>query len=205
MKKKTIALIASCAMLFGVATGGTLAWLTATDDAVVNTFTPAGIEITLTETMNTDSTPNDDKNENDKWEAQLVPGKEYTKNPVVAVDGTKTDIDCYLFVRVVEEGNPSQYLDYSHAFSSNGWGQVPDTTDVWYRIVKKDDPTKEWHLMTDDKVKVKETLKKEEMPTNSSTVSITYEAYAIQEEGFGTDKIKDAWTKAYAQKTDKQS
>ena len=65
-KKKTVLVVALVISMIAIAVGGTLAWLTATDDAVVNTFTPAGIEITLTETFNTDSN-NDNSNEALLW------------------------------------------------------------------------------------------------------------------------------------------
>ena len=39
MKKKTVALLLSLVLVFGVVAGGTLAWLTQKTDSVVNTFT----------------------------------------------------------------------------------------------------------------------------------------------------------------------
>ena len=52
--KKKIALLMACVMAFGIAVGGTLAWLTDTTGEVKNTFTDSDINITLTET-DTDS------------------------------------------------------------------------------------------------------------------------------------------------------
>lgn len=195
-KKMFVAMLA-IALLIGCTIGGTIAWLMDSTDAVVNTFSPSDIEITLTETFNTD-TNNDNKL--DAWQQEMVPGKEYDKNPVVAVDGTKTDIDCYLFVRFVEEGNPSAYLTYTSTLTTaNGWTQVPGTTGVWYRIVNVADSTKEWHLLDGDKITVKgDAVTKENMAT-ASQAKLTYEAYAIQTVGF-EDNPAGAWTKAYAQK-----
>ena len=50
MKKRTLALLVALVLVVGCIIGGTLAWLTAKTDAVVNTFTTSDIDVTLTET-----------------------------------------------------------------------------------------------------------------------------------------------------------
>ena len=45
--KKKIALLMAMVMLFGMTVAGTLAWLQAETDPVVNTFTVGNINITL--------------------------------------------------------------------------------------------------------------------------------------------------------------
>ena len=101
MKKKTLALLLALVLVFGAAVGGTIAYLTDTTDPVTNTFTVGKVDITLTETFNTD-TNNDQKN--DAWQAQLIPGTTYAKDPVVTV--TNDSEDCWLFVKFEEIGNP---------------------------------------------------------------------------------------------------
>ena len=176
-RKVTLVLVAAVLVLC-CTIGGTLAWLKAATEPVVNTFTAAGIEITLTES--------------EHEEYKLIPDKEYKKDPVVAVDGEKTDIDCYLFVKFEESGNPSTYLDYTSTLNSgNGWTPVAEGSNVWYRIVKKDDTTRSWHLLVGDKITVKTSVTKDNM-SSAAAAKLTYTAYAIQYEGF-ENKAAEAW------------
>lgn len=194
---KGMALALALVLLLGCSIGGTLAWLIDTTDPVTNTFSPADIEITLTETFNTDT---DNDGVNDAWEQEMVPGVTYIKDPVVAVDGSKTDVDCYLFVRFTETNDPSTYLTYtSNLTADNDWEQVPNTTDVWYRIVKVTDSIKSWNLLKDNQITVKNTVTKDNMAA-AVEAELTYEAYAIQYVGFEND-VAGAWAAAYAQKT----
>ncbi len=190
MKKKTLALLLAMVMVLGATIGVTLAWLTDETDSVTNTFTVGDIKIELKETWNADS--DDDDTINDHWEAQLIPGKEYTKDPVVSVDGTKTNVDCYLFVKFEEKNTPSTYLTYTSTLTKdNGWKLVQGETDVWYRVVKTDAVEKSWHLLEGDKVTINTSLTKEDMPAANATPELVYTAYAIQVEGFTTPEL--AW------------
>lgn len=194
---KVVCLLLVVVLMFGCAVGGTLAWLMDTADSVVNTFSPSNIKITLTETYNTDA---DGDGTSDTWQQKMVPGAEYVKDPVVSVDGSKTDVDCYLFVRFVEEGNPGTYLTYTSTLTTaNGWIQVPGTTDVWYRIVRVGESVKSWNLLDGNKITVNTTVTKENMAA-ASAAKLTYEAYAIQYLGFEND-LDGAWAQACAQKT----
>lgn len=171
MKKRTIALLMAVVMLFGATVGGTLAWLTAKTTPVVNTFTPSDIAITLTETANqTDGT----------WKAQLIPGKAYPKNPVVAVTRPDTNVDVYLFVKIEEANNPSTYLDYT--YNLEGWTELTAGSRIYWRTVAAEATDISWHLITGDTVTVKPGLLESQMPTTNPT--ITFKAYAIQTEGF---------------------
>lgn len=178
MKKKYIALVLAFVLVAALSVGGTLAWLTAKTDAVTNTFTTAGIDITLTETFNTD-TNNDGTN--DKWQAQMIPGYSYTKDPKVEVSTTSED--CYLFVKFEEINNPSTYLTYTSALTAaNGWTQGDGTNipaNVWYRKVMKNGTTRFWELLSGNTVTVKDTVTKDNMGTAASA-QLTYTAYASQ-------------------------
>ena len=178
--RRILTTVCLMALVMVVSVGATMAYLTAKTAPVVNTFTPAGIAITLTETPN---------QADGSWKAQLVPGKEYAKDPVVAVDGTTTDVDVYLFVKF-DEATSKTYLDYTSNLGKDGegWTLVTGRTDVWYREVKTDAAVKSWHLLDGDKVTVKNTLSKEQ---TNATSTMTYTAYAIQTEGF--DDADDAW------------
>lgn len=173
-------------LLVVVAVGGTVAWLTASTEAITNTFTTAGVYITLTETANqTDGT----------WSAQLIPGKTYAKDPVVAVAET-TDVDIYLFVKFEETNTPSTYLTYTSTLTTeNGWTQGNGTdipANVWYREVGANDETKSWTLLAGNQVMVKSELTNTTMAAAGKTPELKYTAYAIQKVGFDTPA--DAWT-----------
>ena len=104
--KKKIALLLACVMAFGIAVGGTLAWLTAESGSVVNTFTDSDINITLAETKN---------------DFKMVPGYTIEKDPKVTVaDGSEA---CWLFVKVTESATPDldAYISYDIA---SGWQVV---------------------------------------------------------------------------------
>lgn len=177
MKKKVLSIVAVVLVLC-CAIGGTLAWLTAKSDVVTNTFAPSDINITLTETPNTD-TDNDGKA--DAWKADMIPGFSYAKDPVVTVKGGS--VDCYLFVKFEENGNPATYLTYTSTLTTaNGWTQGDDTnipSNVWYRVVKATDTTKTWNLLAGDTIAVKDTVTKDNMAT-AANAELVYTAYATQ-------------------------
>ena len=51
---KAVVMLLAVVLLLGISVGGTLAWLTAKTNPVNNVFTPSNIDVTLTETWNTD-------------------------------------------------------------------------------------------------------------------------------------------------------
>lgn len=189
MKKKTLALLLALVLVFGAAVGGTIAYLTDTTGPVTNTFTVGKVDITLTETFNTD-TNNDQKN--DAWQAQLIPGTTYTKDPVVTV--TADSEDCWLFVKFEENGNPSTYLDYtSNLTTANGWTQGDDTdipSNVWYRAVNKADATKSFHLLDGDTVTINSTAVTNENMNTAANAQLVYTAYACQSANMS---VEAAW------------
>ena len=108
MKKlKKVLLIALCvALLVTASIMGTMAYLTSSD-AVTNTFTMGNVSITLDEAdvdeygvVETD----DDGNTLPRTESneyKLIPGREYTKDPVIHV--AQGSEECWLFV-VIQNG-----------------------------------------------------------------------------------------------------
>ena len=184
MKKKTLALLLALVLVFGAAVGGTIAYLTDTTDPITNTFTVGKVDITLTETFNTDT---DSDQENDAWKAQLIPGTTYAKDPVVTV--TADSEDCWLFVKFEEKNGAATYLDYtSNLTAANGWTQGDGTnipSNVWYRAVNKADTTKSFQLLAGDStyptgcISVKDTVTNQNMNT-ASAAQLVYTAYACQ-------------------------
>lgn len=178
MKKKTWVSLVAVVLVLCCAVGGTLAWLTDKTGEVKNTFAPSGINITLTETPNTDT---DGNGENDAWKADMIPGFSYTKDPVVTVKGDS--VDCYLFVKFEEKGDPATYLKYTSTLTvANGWTQGDGTdipSSVWYRKVTANAADQSWNLLNGDTIAVKDTVAKDNM-ADAAKAELVYTAYATQ-------------------------
>lgn len=193
--------------------GGTIAWLTATTDTVTNTFTVGDINIDLYETKypnGTDKmvdgkvtrlTPNE-------WEAKLIPGSRYAKNPRVEVEANSED--CYLFVRFEVSDELAALkqagkVEYGNLLADEtlGWHKlnVTGVDNVWYREVTHSAAVQGWDLLhgttiTDEKyghgyVYVRDTFTKTDIPAESLTLK--YTAAAIQMANM--DSVTDAWNK----------
>ena len=176
MKKKTFVLLLALVLIAGAAVGGTLAWLTAKSDTVVNTFTTSDITVKLEETTGTSY--------------KMVPGCEIAKDPKVwVVAGSE---DCYLFVKLEWSNNTygtgtdaKNYLSYTIA---NGWTLVPGETNVYYRTVNSAQMSSDngvnnaYPVLADNKVTVSGEITKEQMNafTNDNLPKLTITAYASQ-------------------------
>ena len=188
MKKKLTTVLA-IVLVVALSVAGTYAYLTSKTATIKNTFTVGKVNITLAETFNTD-TNND--NEPDAWQAQLIPGKEYTKDPVVTVKGGSEK--CYLFVKFDENGSPADYLTYTSTLTeANGWtkgdgADIPEN--VWYRVVDKSTTDTTFNLLAGDKVTIKNTVTNDNM-AEAAKAELVYTAYACQYEGM---TAAEAWT-----------
>ena len=191
---KTLVLALAVMLIVGATIGGTIAWLTDKTDAVTNTFTVGDINISLTETWNTDT---DDDKVNDAWSAKLVPGAEYAKNPVVTVKAKSEK--CYLFVKISEVNNPTDTLSYT--LNLEGWIKLDGAAtdgDVYYRVVDASEADQSWHLLTGDKVTVKTGVTKEQLTASTfKAPTLTFKAYAVQFEHIAGvnaawNEVKDA-------------
>ena len=186
MKKKIAVAAAAFALVLCFAVGGTLAWLTARTNTITNTFTKGDVKISLTETWNTDT---DNNSEPDAWQAQLIPGETYAKDPKVEVLND-TNVDCWLFVKFEELNDAATYLDYTSTLTEdNGWTQGDDTdipANVWYREVKAADSVKEWNLLDGDKVTVKGSVTEDNMDA-AAEAKLVYTAYAAQKDNLSAE------------------
>lgn len=171
-------------LVVGCAVGGTIAWLTATTEPVVNTFTYGKIKIQLTETTGN--------------AYKIIPGVNISKDPKVTV---KADSEaCWLFVKVAEEGTfVTDKVTYSIA---DGW-KVLDATNhpgVYYRKVDAVTADTDFYVLAGDAtypngvVTVSEELTKAEVNSVAATQpTLTFTAYAVQKDGINT--ATDAWAK----------
>lgn len=180
VSSRTFIAMLALVLVIGCAVGGTVAWLTAQTDSVVNTFTYGDINIELNET----------KPENNQ--AKIIPGVDIEKNPTVTVK--KDSEACWLFVKVEEEGTfVTDRVTYSIA---DDWTKVDDTENVYYREVNAAATDQEFNVLKDNKVTVSEKLTKAEVNriNAENQPKLTFTAYAVQKDGI--DSAATAWAKA---------
>ena len=199
MKKKGLALILALTLLTVGIVAGTLAWLTAKSDTVVNTFTTSDIEVKLEETKGTTVTGGK--------EFKMIPGYELEKDPKAwVVAGSE---DCYLFVKLDWANNTytsgktaKSYLDWAIA---DGWALVPGETNVYYRTVTSaqmssdNGATNAYPILAGNKVTVSGDINKEQMNAldaeGAAKPTLTITAYASQLHKNATETFSavDAW------------
>lgn len=201
-------------MLMGVA--GTLAYLQVQTNDVVNTFAPSNIDLTLAETATEGGSTAANT-------YKMIPGVDIAKDPKVTVTA---DIDCYVFVKVVETENFDTYMTYAIV---SGWKLLNTTTGELTETVNTAD-LDEYVLFREVSasvakdgeafnvlagstaypngvVHIPNTVTKTQMDAlynEDGTVKttaqpmLTFTAYAIQKAGFESDRA-GAWTQAQAQ------
>lgn len=184
MKKKTVALLLSLVLVFGVVAGGTFAWLTAKSAVVTNTFTYGDINIGLEESTGNDYT--------------IIPGVDIAKDPKVTV--AVNSEACWLFVKVVKTGTfVANKVTYEIA---DGWTLVPGQTDVYYRQVSATGTTpavfnvlkgEGTGALANGVIKVSSELTKTDIK-DIGNPTLTFTAYAVQQAGFATAEA--AWVEA---------
>lgn len=179
MKKKVLSIVAVVLVLC-CAIGGTLAWLTAKTDPVVNTFTVGDINIELTESENLN--------------LKMVPGNTISKDPKVTVKANSEA--CWLFVKVEESANFGDFMTYEMA---NGWTQGDGTkipANVFYREVAATTAAIDFSVLQGDSVSVKDTVTKADLNalTQNTFPTLTFTAYAVQKDNIAD--AKTAWAEA---------
>ena len=176
---------------------GTLAWLVAKTDPVVNTFTYGDINIDLSESENLN--------------LKMIPGNDITKDPKVTVEANSEA--CWLFVKVEESNNFDDFMTYAIA---SGWTlynttttgsdiKTDDTTDDTYVIYREVDANtanagtsyqvlagkeeyQNGYVTVNDAV----TKKMFAALTEATRPTLTFTAYAVQSDNVTT--VADAWT-----------
>ncbi len=178
-----IALLA-LVLVIGCVAGGTVAWLVAKTEPVVNTFTYGNIDIALAENTGKDY--------------KIIPGTDITKDPKVTVKGGSEA--CWLFVKVEEVGAISTITtDPVHYAIDTGWAQLKDkdgkdVSGVYYRLVDAVDNDTAFNVLKDNKIIVSGELTKETI--NGYAVqqpTLTFTAYAVQQENIAD--AATAWSK----------
>lgn len=91
MKKKIVLMVTSLVLVVAMAVGGTLAYLTAQADEVVNTFTVGNIQMELEEPAWVDN-------------SLIYPGAEIAKDPTVTILANSEECYVRMFVKVNNSG-----------------------------------------------------------------------------------------------------
>ncbi len=177
VSSKAFAAVLALVLVLGCALGGTVAWLVAKSDPVVNTFTYGDINIALTETKPVNR------------EAKIIPGMNIEKDPKVTV---KADSEaCWLFVKVDEVGTfVADKVTYSVA---DGWTALTGQPGVYYREVGAVTADTDFYVLKDNVVKVSDTLTKEDIKDIPTGPTLTFTAYAVQKDGIAD--AATAWSK----------
>lgn len=180
---KLVVAMLAVTLLIGCAIGGTVAWLTAKTDPVVNTFTYGDINIELTETKPANQ------------QAKIIPGVDITKDPKVTVEANSEA--CWLFVKVEEKGTfVANKVTYSIA---DGWTKGDGTNipeNVYYREVLAAAADTNFDVIKDNKITVSSDLTKAEingLTEANKTPRLTFTAYAVQKDGIAD--AATAWAK----------
>ena len=183
MKKRTAALLLTFVLIFGAAVGGTVAWLTAKTDDVVNTFTVGDINIVLWEhKLNADGTLDTDEKVT-RNEYDFVPGDTLPKDPTAEV--LSDSEACYLFIRVKEANNTvdgEKIVNYT--VDTDVWTAVPDQEGYWYCTISADDAKTGTtrSILKNNNVMVSDRVTKEMADQMTDAPTITFTAAAIQSE-----------------------
>ena len=164
MKKKSIALVLSLALVVVCIIGGTLAWLTANTDPVTNTFTTSDINITLEESKDLN--------------LKMIPGWTITKDPKVTV--TAGSEKCYLFVKLEKSSNFDSFMTYEMATDWTQLTGITGVTGVYYRVVDSSTDNQVFDVLKDNQVKVLDSVTKAQMNQVTTNPTLTVTAYASQ-------------------------
>ena len=198
-QSKALALVLVLALSVVCVIGGTMAWLVANADPVVNTFTYGDINIELDET----DTGLDDDGKDTTNEYEMMPGQTITKDPKVTVKAGSEDN--WLFVKLEKSDNFDTFMTYTIA---DGWTQLYDdegneVEGVYYRFQEEIDPDDEdvvIPVLQDDEVVVREDVTKEMLNAldTEGYPTLTVSAYAVQYVGFEAE-VSEGATEATAE------
>lgn len=202
--KKIILTLMSVLLVFCSIIGGTVAWLIADTDPVVNTFTYGDININLDET-DTELDGDDNPNTNDY---PMIPGNPITKDPKVTFKANSEN--AWLFVKLDESANFDNFMEYTVILDDpattdvvEGWTALEGEEGVYWMAVNKADKDAEYYVIKDNTVTVKGEVTKEMLnaldangASNYPTLTVT--AYAVQRDSNITTAA-DAWALAEAE------
>ena len=175
MKKRTLIILVALVAVFGMAVGGTIAWLTDQTEPITNTFTVGNINIELKETAT---------------DFKMVPGVTIAKDPNITVKTVSEA--CSLFVKVEKLTNLNDFITYTMAA---GWIALTSVDGVYYREVDATASDTTFSVLANDQVTCNDTVTKAMMDalTEATHPTLTFTAYAVQQSGSAS--AAEAWAK----------
>lgn len=202
MKTRNKALLTmACAVLLVVASVlGTMAYLTSTAE-VENTFTVGSVTISMDETDVDNSTEGKDRDTENKY--HLLPGHEYTKDPIIHVASTSEE--CYLFVTVSNEIAAIEATGDTSVASqmeAKGWKTVEGQTNLYVYIGTAEDASAPLAVKANDNIPVFEKIVISGSVDNTTLANyknktITVNAYAVQKDGFESKTDSEIWNTTF--------
>ena len=173
---KIVALMLAMMLVFGVAVGGTLAYLMDATGPVTNTFTVGDINIELKET---DLEGNVTDVGEDGY--KILPGTYETKDPYVIVK-EKSEA-CWLFVKVEAKNNKVGNTDLVTFTVDSGWTPLAGVAGVYYKeqaaTTADTDPI---YILDGNQVSYSADLTKEILNQATTKPQLVFTAYAVQKE-----------------------
>ena len=195
MKKKILSVCLVVCLLATAIIGTTLAYFT-DEKAVTNTFTTGDVTIKLDETdVDTDGVATGEGRKEEGNAYHLLPGKTYTKDPIVTVNAGSEE--CYVFVRVNNtlsgiESNAVDYVSIADQMDTNGWSVLNPTDPtlfVYQTTVTASDGAVELPVFQSFTIDA-------DLETVAEPGPIEIIAYAVQAEGFN-GSAQAAWDATY--------
>ena len=189
-KTKTLVMSIALTLVLCSIIGGTVAWLIADTESVVNTFTYGDINITLEET-DTNKDGDNDPNTNNY---PMIPGNSIEKDPKVTFKANSEN--AWLFVKLEKSANFDDFMTYEMA---DGWTALDGADGVYYKAVEKAADDAEFYVIKDNTVKVKDEVTKEMLNALDANGASNYPklivtAYAVQRDS-NIASAADAWSK----------
>lgn len=186
---KILVLMLAMMLVFGMAVGGTLAYLMDTSEEVTNTFTVGDINIELWEhdlengALNTAVTV-----AANNTDYKVLPGTKQAKDPYVVVKANSEA--CWLFVKITQKNNANpQLVSFTVA---SGWTELTAGSGIYWReqaaTTADTDPI---YILSDNEVSYSADLTKAQLK-NAEQPKLIFQAYAVQKEA-GADAAA-AWT-----------
>ena len=189
MKKKLMTVLA-LVLVIAMSVAGTYAYLTSQAE-VKNTFTVGKVAITLDEAKVNEYGVADNRvprvTENSY---KLMPGHEYSKDPVVHV--AENSEACYVFVKVVDDIAAIEVNDATNEtpnvaaqIAAKGWIALEGVNNVYYKSVSATDAKNGVDLDVFNGFAIQDDVTNTALDGyNGKTITVT--AYAVQADGFDT-------------------
>lgn len=170
---KTLAIVMALVLAIGVIAGASFAYLKKSTTSVKNTFVKGdGITLNLFEHKWNGSALTSEIVQANEY--KVTPGNTYAKDPTITAN--TSNIECYLFVKVVETGSLSGKISYS--IDSN-WTELTSGSGVYYRTIKTSANTN-YSVLASNQFTVANTVSEEQLNALGTGAGLTFTAYCIQ-------------------------